>query len=371
MRVCKAWYTLACPFLYEYIILGRNRVLAPLCAVLSRTAQEKRQVGRWTKRLDVRMWDTTETPETVFATLADILTYLPNLCNLTFSITGHSFFALLLPNDILNSITTSGSLKCVRWYNSITKPLPQHWTEFLQKHPEIEVLDGEQAVSLRPHIKLDAVKILHGYPIRTAQRGTTWSEVDLPAVRSMFCDFTSGTEIDDDAFSRLGHNLTNIQLSSLDHFTESRLTDIFAQIRTRCTHLTQLVLVVRSWSLLVSYTPTLPSTVHILGIRVMDGQISDASVKRLFTDLLPLYITHNPALKTIKFMGKRNSQALRFCSVSLWHGLRVMENLGVAVRDLHDRLIVPLTCSEVAGHWRGELDKLSSTSALDALRSTS
>ena len=368
--MCKAWYALACPFLYEYIILGRNRALAPLCAALSKTAQEKRQVGRWTKRLDVRMWDTTETPSTVLATLADILTYLPNLCILTFSITGHSFFNFVLPNVVLNSITTSGSLKCVRWYNSITRPSPQPWTEFLQKHPEIEVLDGGQGVLLNAHIKLDAVKILHGYPIWTEQYGTTWSEVDLPAVRSMFCDFHYGTEIDDDTFGRLGHNLTNIQLSSFDLFPDSRLTDIFAQIRKRCAHLTQLVLAVRSWSLLVSYIPTLPPTVHILGIRVMNEQISPASVQRLFTDLLPSYITPNPAIKTIKFMEKKNSQALRSHSVSLWHGLRVMEKLGVAVKDLHDRPIVPPSCSCVA-HLQQELDTLSSTSTLDAPRSTS
>ena len=369
MRVCKTWYTLGCPFLYEYIILGRTRVLAPLRDGLSRAALENRQVGRWTERLDVRMRDATKTPETVFATLADILTYLPNLCILTFSIAGRGFFSASLPNVVLNSITSSGSLKCVQWYNSFTKPLPHPWTEFLQKHPEIEVLDGGQAVTLNAHIRMDAVKILHGYPIRT-WNWAVWSDVDLPAVRSIFYDLTYGIEADDaNIFTQLGQNLTNIQLSFFVPLRVPCLNVVFARFREGCPRLAQLVLAVRSWSMLGSYTLNLPSTVHTLGIRVSDGEVSAASVKRLFTALLPLCVARNHALKTIKFMDASNSRALRSRPISLWHGLRVTENLGVAVTDFHDRLIVPPSCPGVV-HLQRQLDKLSFTSILDAYHPT-
>ena len=294
MRVCKTWYTLACPFLYEHIILGSNGVLAPLRDGLSRTALENRQAGWWTESLHVQMRDTTKTPETIFATLADILTYLPNLCILTFSITGRGFFAVPfpLPNVVLDSITSSGSLRCVQWYNRVSTPLPHHWTTFLQRHPEIEVLDGAQSVELNTRIKLRAVKIVHGYP---NQKGffTGWSIPDLPCVRSMFYNLTYGCQIEDGiTFNRLGQNLTDIQFDVFEekHLQWSRLDLTFAHIRTSCTRLTQVVLGVLSWSILGSYTPTLPSTVHTLGIRVMGGQISEANIKKLFNDFLPFFI---------------------------------------------------------------------------------
>jgi len=373
VRVCKAWYALACPFLYEYIILGRNRVLAPLCDALSRAALENRQVGWWTERLDVQMRDATETPHTVFATLADILTYLPNLCILTFSITGHGF-ASSMPNIILNSVTSSGSLKCVHWYNRITTPLALHWTTFLQRHSEIESLDGKVATTPNAHIKLDAVKIVHGYPIGTRRRAV-WSTIDLPAVRSMFYDLTCGIETDDAVtFSRLGQNLTDIQLGffEYDHLElrVPRFRFALDRIRAECARLTRVVLAVHSWSMLGPYTTTLPPTVHTLGIRVVCGQISEASIKKLFNGFLPSFIVCNPAIKTIKFMEARNSRALRSHPVLLWHGLRDMEKLGVAIKDLDDRLILPPSCPSVV-HLQQQFDKLSPTSTLEALTPTS
>ena len=373
MRVCKAWYALACPFLYEYIILGRNGVLAPLCDGLSRATLENRQVGWWTQRLDVQMRDATKTPETVFATLANILTYLPNLCILTFSITGHGFSSSL-PNIVLNSVTSSGSLKCVHWYNCITTPLHPHWTTFLQRHPEIELLDGKVAITPNVDIKLDAVKIVHGYPIQT-RRWVAWSTVDLPAVRSMFYDLTYGIENDDAiTFKRLGQNLTDIQLGFFEYdrlgLRVSRFRFAFARIQAECARLTRVVLAVRSWSMLGPYIPTLPSTVHTLGIRVTDGQISEASIKHLFNTLLPFFVACNLALKTIEFLEARNVRALRSHPVSLRHGLRVMEKLGVAIKDLEDRLLVPPSCPGV-DHLQQQLRKLSSASTLDALHPTS
>ncbi|KIM37654.1 hypothetical protein M413DRAFT_259032 [Hebeloma cylindrosporum] len=342
--VCKTWYAMACPFLYEHIVLGRNKVLAPLCDGLSRAALENRKVGWWTERLDVRMRDATQTPGATFATLADILAHLPNLCILTFSITGYGFSESPLPNAVLNSITSSGSLKCVQWHNAITTPSSRNWTAFLQKHPELEFLDGKQNIDWNPHIKLDAVKILHGCPLPTRSRAV-WSTVDLPAVRSMLYDWPYGSEIDDViTFSRLGDKLTDLQLNFFGgHLRDFRVTALdllFTRIRAECTRLTQVILVVDSWSILDWYIPTLPTTVHALGIRVMAEQVSASNAKRFFNILLPAYVASNPSLKTIKFMEERNIRALRSHSLSMWNGFRVMQGLGVAVKDLEDRRIV-------------------------------
>jgi hypothetical protein len=374
VRVCKAWYALACPFLYEHIILKVNGVLAPLRDGLSRAVLENRQAGWWTESLDVRMRDMTDTPETVFATLADILTYLPNLCILTFAITGRRFFPLAspLPNAVLNSITSSGSLRCVQWDNCVSTPLPHHWTAFLQKHPEIEVLDGAQSVELNTPIKLHAVKIVHGYPNEKGHL-TGWSMPDLPCVRSMFYNLTYGCVAENDiTFSRLGRNLTDIQLDVFEqrYLRIERLDPTFARIRTECTRLTQVVLGVLSWSILSSYTPTLPSTVHTLGIRIMKAQVSAAKVKRLFDTLLPSYVACNPSLKTIKFLEAKNVRALRSHRISLSYGLRVMENLGVVIKDLEDRLIAPPSCPGVI-YLQQQLDTPSSTSTLDDHHPTS
>jgi hypothetical protein len=169
---------------------------------------------------------------------------------------------------------------------------------------------------LNAHVNLDAAKFVHGYPIRTG-RPAVWSTVELPAVRSMFYDLTGAIKTDDaDAFSRLGPKLTDIQLGFLKKYPldirVSRLILAFALIRAACTCLTQVVLAVLSWSILGLYTPTLPSTVHTLGIRVMDTQVSAANVKRLFNALLPSYVACNPSLKTIKFIEARN---IRICAL--------------------------------------------------------
>ena len=345
MRVCKAWYALACPFLYEHIILGRNRVLAPLRDGLSRAVQEKRQAGWWTERLDVQMRDATTTPKAVFASLAGILRYLPNLCILAFSITGHGFPSLL-PKFVLNSVTSS-SLKCVQWCNVVVKPSHQHWSAFLRKHPEMEYLDGEQATTLNAPVKLDAVKILYGYPICTGRRSAPRSTFDLPAVRSMFYDMTWGMGNDDFiTFGGLGQQITEIQLSFLDKDEldgQGPHIDLtFARIRAECTRLTLVILAVHWWTILGSYIPTLPSTVHTLGIRIISGQASAANVKRFFNTLLPSYAACNPAVKTIKFMDAKNIRALRSHPIALWHGLHVAEELGVAIKDSEDRKVVDL-----------------------------
>ena len=280
---------------------------------------------------------------------------------------GHGFNSSL-PNVVLESITTSGSLKCVRWYNLTTEPKPRHWTAFLRRHPELEFL-GNQTVALNTHVKLDTVKILHGHPSRTGQM-TLWSTVDLPAVRSLFYDWAYDFEIDNSAesitLSRLGQNLTNIELDVFEerYLPMSRLASAFARIRAECTCLIQVVLGFESWPMLGSYTPTLPSTVHTLSIRVRDAQISVANVKRFFNTHLPSYIACNPSVKTIKFMEAKNIRALRSHPLPLWHGLRAMEKSGVTIKDLEDRLIVPPSCPGVI-HLQ-QLDKPSSISTLDA-----
>jgi hypothetical protein len=179
----------------------------------------------------------------------------------------------------------------------------------------------------------------------------------------MFYDLTYNFETDNAiSFNRLGQSLTTIQLNffatdgSYARFPRFRFA--FARMRAECSCLTQVVLAVRSWHMLDPSTdpPTLPSTVYTLGICVMDAQISEVSVKHCFNTVLPLFVTCNPALKTIKFMKARNIRALRAHSISLWHGLRVMEKLGVAIKDWADRHIVPPSCQDIP-HLKQQLDK--------------
>jgi hypothetical protein len=191
----------------------------------------------------------------------------------------------------------------------------------------------------------------------------------------MFYDLTYGIETDDAVtFNRLGQHLTDIQIGFFEYdrleLRVPRFRFAFSRIREECARLTRVVLAVHSWYMLGPYTPTLPSTVHTLGIRVTDGQISEANIKQLFNALLPFFVVCNPALKTIKFVEARNGRALRSHPVSLWHGLRVMEKLGVAIKDLEDRLLVPPSCPAV-DHLQQQLGKPSSTSTLGALHSTS
>jgi hypothetical protein len=68
--VCKAWYSLASPFLFEYIFLGRGRVLASLRdgmlrsehAVELQELESPHAIGWRIQRLDVHMRDRTDNP---------------------------------------------------------------------------------------------------------------------------------------------------------------------------------------------------------------------------------------------------------------------------------------------------------------------
>jgi hypothetical protein len=70
-------------------------------------------------------------------------------------------------------------------------------------------------------------------------------------------------------------------------------------------------------------------------------------------------------------MEARNSRALRSHPVLLWHGLHDMEKLGVAIKDLDDRLILPPSCPSVVHLQQQFDDKLLPTSTLEALTPTS
>ncbi|PFH53561.1 hypothetical protein AMATHDRAFT_45430 [Amanita thiersii Skay4041] len=128
MRVCKKWKALATPFLYENLIIRSPRHLSNIYRVLqwSQTSGESSPLGHWTKRVDIALHlGQTSCYRDSFLWIADILSFLPNLEVVTFSVWYPHFGpreSLIQP--ILEALIRSSrdTLKHVHWFRDTVIP---------------------------------------------------------------------------------------------------------------------------------------------------------------------------------------------------------------------------------------------------------
>ena len=192
-RVNKAWYALASPFLYEHIILGRSKVLQPLLEGMNRSAKTahgelSRPIGWWTQRLDVNMRDKpNRNPQIEMNALAGILTHLPNLRILTFSITGHRYRETL-PSNVLHSLVCRDTLRIVHWYTPHF-PSIESLSALLEDHLHLESVNANEIMNTSiPQIQLNSLNTIHvrwpGFITMETPAfiSYVWA-LDLPAVR--------------------------------------------------------------------------------------------------------------------------------------------------------------------------------------------
>ncbi|KAF8960812.1 hypothetical protein BDZ97DRAFT_2077299 [Flammula alnicola] len=342
VRVSKAWYTLASPFLYEYILLGRGRVLAPLRDAMIRSQksvdsnEQVNSIGWWTKRLDVSMRDSADDPGAIMATLADIMTCLPNLRILTFSITGQ-FYDRVLPSTVLESLTCRDTLKFVHWY-IFPQPTTQAWTSFLENHPYLESINGNFRISPNSHIQLNSLKMVHVPDIANIGDEHEIWQIDLPAIRyATYCvDFGANSIGRDRFFASVGPKLTTIQINYLhdgDVQSAACLQATLDQILQTCHALEQVNLLLNSWHVLSLCVASLPPKVKMLAIRILRPNLAKVTNRVLFTSILKGMVSRNPALKIIQFLDRANVRELRVHSRILNEGLRLMESLGVIIKN--------------------------------------
>ncbi|KAF7975018.1 hypothetical protein HWV62_10641 [Athelia sp. TMB] len=93
VRLSKAWYAMAAPYLYETIIIGRQRTLISLCITLMHSENKgenpssgSHPLGWYTKRLDFAARDS---GDMFLNSLAEAIRYLPNLTMFNFNPHGY------------------------------------------------------------------------------------------------------------------------------------------------------------------------------------------------------------------------------------------------------------------------------------------
>ena len=359
VRVCKSWYSLASPFLFEYIFLGRGRVLASLRDGMLRSEQAvelqelSHTIGWWTQRLDVHIRDRTDNSGSIMDILADILERLPNLRVLTFAVVGHGHCAFYesnyLPENVIQATNACrDTLRLLNWYGGL-RPSPNTWASFLENHPRLEAINAPVVLTQlgNSNIVLDSLRSIyvHCQTDLTHVENKLWN-IQFPNLHHAIYDITS-TPFEfphHDFLSKIGPKLTSIQINCLKLFSTEHLMDfgfytILSRMVVTCPNLTRLDLVTYEWKMSPFFYFYFPKTVHTLGIRVNVHQVPRRSLEIFFGSIYS-FLSHFPSVKTVCFTDQRNVRVLRAHSRALRSNLAQIRGHGVNVMDDEGRLLV-------------------------------
>ncbi|KAF8638842.1 hypothetical protein AX17_001900 [Amanita inopinata Kibby_2008] len=317
-RVCKHWKTLAAPFLYENIVIGRGKFLTSIRSVLEQSHQEYQDsdeyhpLGFWTKRLDIALRDSVRPPDEELVILADIIRCLPNLETVTFSISSRQYMQNeISASFILNALgsTCGRSLKFVHWFRDTIVPDVWEWRSLLKRSPNLRsyrtplvaVKNCEELVGEFVYSSMVAV---HAERSAVAEYDTAIppQHMHFPSLRQL--SFVVPLfDVDPrwgDFLERHGCSLVHIQM--LIYSTGSSVQANLACIASACPALVRFDIVLSHWSHM-PFPITLPSTVQHLGIFCAQGQ---APSYNLFFSRLDR-IEHGLDFKIVQFLGKRNA----------------------------------------------------------------
>lgn len=359
LRVNKTWYDLAAPLLYEYILLGSGSAVHALSVGMERSSAQvsdddsARPIGWWTRRLDVNMRDRPSgNPQLVMNALARILSCLPNLRILTFSITGHRYRPTL-PSNVLQALVCHQTLRVVHWYTDHF-PSISSLSAFIRDYPRLQSANANEIMnSQMPHIHLDSLEIVHvhGTGFLDGEASTMTSHIwalELPSVRHAIYDIDfSGNDdlLVHNFFSAVGRQLLTILLyylpSDNDMEPEFNLQTTFEQLYEHCNALEQVNLLLHSWSMLGLQSHSLPAKVCKIVVRIIKGQLSRSAAYELFTITLRDLKTLNPHLKAIQFYSSSNIQNLRRHPFALSAGLSLLGRLGLSILDDEGNILKP------------------------------
>lgn len=337
VRVSKACYDIASPFLYEHIILGTGRSVIPLRNAMMRSQEQVDSnrpgpsIGWWTKRLDVSMRDKAEKSNEILFALANIMACLPNLQVLTFSVKGQGYnIGKPLPSNILRSLSCRDTLKAVHWYNDNLQPSISDWTSFLKTHLQLESIRGRFALTLDNHVTLESLKTI--YQSSHPKEPQNLLDFDLPSVR--YAVYHIGITLDPASrfnyafFSLLGSQLTIIRLEGayLEGFQRT-----FSEIERECHNLGEIHFNLCAWSVFNQCIPgsRFPPSVKSLGVRITGATISNVDIRTLFTQALPAILSQNVNIKMIQITNQGTVRALQGHPRALSRGIDQVAAMGL------------------------------------------
>jgi hypothetical protein len=322
VRVCKQWRTMATPFLYESIIIGRGRTLSSLCSALvdsrrktNHSSPDHHPLGWYTKRLDVAMRDQghhSAASELDF--LAEAIRCLPNLTITMFSVRAPRYVKHPMPASIMNALadTCGPSLRVVDFSESVLHPFRHDWRTLLTAAPHLRILRGPETTpvsldNIKPPDNLPFLSELTALVLASPNSKEYLTEENhFPSLREFefHCFFPPLWDTWAGPLGVFGHNLTMVHLNF--NVAPAYLQGEMNVLSEHCPNLTRLILSLKVWEQLIDRL-VLPS-VPYLALRCWQYQAPSAVYRSLFSSLSTMF---GPTLQTVRLCDHHNVTDLR------------------------------------------------------------
>jgi hypothetical protein len=307
VRVCKQWYSLAIPYLYESVVIGRCRTLQTLLSALQSLRGSENTghpLGWWSKRLDVAMRDQSNDSESELESLSQIIHFLPNLNILIFRVTIPEYHPLRLPDSFLHQFLRSAgpNLQAILWYTPALAPTSLQWYDLLAGMPHISIVSFANAGKF-PEDPLPALPALRILSLPYFMDHFPNTVTSIPSLRHLIF---SSYRLPEAAWKTFllnhGEQLEVIQM----HVERGSLDRLLDSISQCCPKLQRLDITIQTWEVLdqLQHGLSLPNTIQTFGIYCIQFQSSRSSHKALFTALRKMKF--GPVFKGIQLLCQNN-----------------------------------------------------------------
>ena len=320
VRVCKLWCTLATPFLYESIIIGRGRTLSSLCSALvdskrkEGNAAHDNPLGWYTKRLDVAMRDQGhQGAASELEFLAEAIECLSNLTIVIFSVRAPRYVEYPMPTSIMQALadTCGPTLRVVDFSESVLHPFRNDWRMLLTAAPYLRVLSGPETTLISsytiPLLDLPVLPELTALALASPNtKEYLTSENHFPSLSEFEFHYFLPPLWDSWAgpLGVFGYNLTMVHLNF--NIAALYLQGEMNVLAKHCPNLARLILSLKVWEQFIDGL-SLPS-VPYLALRCWQYQAPSFRYRWLFASLSTI---SGPTLRTVRLCDSHNVTDLR------------------------------------------------------------
>ncbi|EIM90314.1 uncharacterized protein STEHIDRAFT_119335 [Stereum hirsutum FP-91666 SS1] len=363
VRVCKQWYTLGMPLLYQSIFVGRERMFATLLETLRRSQNDivvgddnhhSHPLGWWTRRLDFRLRDSPHNVSLGEMTVKVIDEIFSLLTNLSIFVLAHppsrgEYYTA--PYSIAVSLfeRCGSTLQMLSWGTSFRFEVGYDYAhltaEILSKTPALRTVHGDFPVMMDTRAPIGSARHLTSL-ITFSQLPELVPSPDNTITFPALQQFYFIAELARDwhpsrapFMATLGANLTTlyIRYSSMSN-VYSPLSSFSSEYYPRLVHL---IIICSNWTRLEGLR--IPPQMTHLGLLCEMSQNSDAVYEEVFMVLRQVMTPPTPSLRIVRFLNPRGTNDLRdrHRKVLLrglrWlalHDLRVEDHEGRDMRDL-------------------------------------
>ncbi|EAU81987.1 hypothetical protein CC1G_09173 [Coprinopsis cinerea okayama7 len=349
IRVCKLWYSLAIPFLYEHLVVSRSHSLKSLVESLSLESPfglTGVTFGEYTYRLDICFG---EEPTTLdFYNVCTLLDKLPKLVVL------RNMSADMRSSDdgsrpILKH--ASSSLECMIW-RGIDPTCPSIWEAFVSRHPNLRSTvfptptqgisgTGASFLSLPENITtLGTADVLE--LANFCKQGTP-----IPNLRHLsfhdhrwYAGPNHGQSFTDEspALEVLGGRLQSLHFYSEHHHIDP--VEDLDGILSHCPNLKHLILSIKVWETVGCHERA--HGVVTFGVQMIEKQMNAAEAKMFLHKVVDAKRGWLPNLRRVQFIDEWNVTHLQQKHRKVFNrALEQLRELGIVVHSFDERELVP------------------------------